>query len=467
MITALKLGFVLLLVLLNGFFVACEFAIVKVRSTQIKLLVKQGSWRARIAEKVTRNLDAMLSATQLGITLVTIGLGWAGEPWVAELIFLPLAERFGQGAISPDLVHSIAFVASFGVIAALHIVIGELAPKSLAIQRPESTTLWVAVPIQTFYYVFYPAIRLLNGTANLVLRGFGIRPASEAEKGHSDEELRLIIARSRTTGHLTEDEYQLMENTLTMTEKTARQVMDPRTSIIYLSTRRSLEENLAIARQSGHTRFPVCDGDLDHIFGVVHVKDLFWARETGKLSPDFREVRRNTLFLPETLTLDRVMRAFQQQHVHLAILVDEYGATVGMLTMENVIEELVGEIQDEFDQEAPPIRLIRPGEYRIDALCSLDLFATVFGIERPVTESTTVGGLIFERLGHLPERGEAVVLDDDRFVVESVVGQRIGSLRYYTRRHARWSVMLRGTELRSAELQSAAAQRVAGEREGE
>ena len=437
MIDALKLAIVVMLVLLNGFFVATEFAVVKVRATRIRVLAREGSWRARLAEKVIHHLDAMLSATQLGITLVTIGLGWAGEKWVADIVFLPLIHLVGLDSLSAEVVHTIAFISSYVVISAAHIVVGELAPKSLAIQRAEGTTLWVSLPIQAFYYLFFPAIWVLNGAANLLLRVIGITPASETELGHSDEELRLILARSRISGHLTADEQRLMENVLNMTEKTARQVMDPRTSIVYLSTGRSIEENLTIARESGHTRFPVCKEDLDQVIGMVHLKDLLWAVQAEELSPDFQEIRRNMLFLPDSITLDRALRAFQQERIHMAILVDEYGATVGMLTMENVLEEMVGEIQDEFDEELPPIRRIRRGEFRIDAICPIDLFRKVFDLQIEATLASTVGGLVFDLCGHLPERGEVVPFGDDRFVVETVQGQRIGMLRFVTRRKAR------------------------------
>lgn len=434
---AIKLGIVALLILLNGFFVATEFAIVKVRSTRIRVLADRGSWRARLAEKVVANLDAMLSATQLGITLVTIGLGWAGEQWVTEIVFVPLMEWLRVERISPDVLHSVAFVCSYIVISALHIVIGELAPKSLAIQRAEGTALWVSVPIQFFYLIFYPAIWLLNGTANLALRAVGIAPASEAELELSEEELRILLARSRRGGHLSEAKQRLMENVLGMTGKTARQAMVPRTSIVFLSTRRSLEENLEVARRSGHTRFPLCEGDLDQIIGMVHMKDLLWARESGQLSPDFHEVRRDVIFLPESARLDRVLNVFQQRHIHLAIVVDEYGATTGMITLEDVLEELVGEIQDEFDHELPPIRQIRPGEYRVDALCALDLFRRAFDLKPVGTKATTVGGLVFELCGHLPERGEVVPMGDDRFIVEAVRGQRIALVRFLTNKQAR------------------------------
>jgi len=433
----LKLGFVLLLVLLNGFFVATEFAIVKVRSTRIRILAREGGWRARVAAKVTANLNAILSACQLGITLVTIGLGWASEKWVTEILFVPLVKGLRITWVSSEVLHSLAFFSAYVAISAVHIIVGEQAPKALAIQRAERTALWVAVPIQLFYLLFFPVVWLLNTLANLVLRMAGVAPASDVEVAHSEEELRLVLARSRRHGLLTADEQRLMENVLNMTQKTARQVMSPRSSIVYLSTQNPLKENLWIARESGHTRFPLCDSDLDHIVGMVHIKDLFEARESGQLSPDFREVRRDVLFFPETVTLDRLLRAFQQRRVHMAILVDEFGANVGMITLEDVLEELVGEIQDEFDRESPPIIMIRPGHYRIDALCPLDLFQRVFAFEPFHTDATTVGGLVFERCGHLPERGETVPFGDDRFIVETIKGQRIVSLRFVTQRHAR------------------------------
>jgi len=436
MATALKLAFVLLLILLNGFFVACEFAIVKVRSTQLRVLARKGSRRARVAEKVKSHLDAILSATQLGITLVTIGLGWVGEEWVAQIVFLPLAKWFGAEWATDEVIHGAAFVSTYVAISALHIILGELAPKSLAIQRAEKTALWVAFPIHLFYLLFYPAIWVLNGAANLVLRAVGVSPASEIEVAHSEEELRIILARSRYSGFLTADEQRLMENVLNMAQKTARQVMDPRTSIVYLSTTRPLSENLRIARESGHTRFPLCEGDLDHVIGMVHIKDLLWARESGRLSPDFHEIRRDVLFFPETVKIDRILRDFQRNRIHLALVVDEFGATVGMLTLENVLEELVGEIQDEFDDEMPPIHPIRPGEYRVSALCPIDHFCRVFGIEDVQTDAATVGGIVFELCGHLPERGESVAFGDDLFVVEAVKGQSIVSLRFLTKRRA-------------------------------
>ena len=447
----LKLAFVVLLILLNGFFVATEFAVVKVRSTRIRILARKGSRRARLAEKITANLTAILSACQLGITLVTIGLGWAGEKWVTEIIFLPLVHGLGIAWISQPVLHSIAFLFAYAAISALHIIVGEQAPKGLAIQRAEDTALWVAAPIQAFYLLFFPIVWLLNSLSNLVLLAVGISPATGVEVAHGEEELRLVLARSRRHGLLTADEQRLMENVLNMTQKTARQAMSPRASVVFLSTQISLRENLWIARESGHTRFPLCDGDLDHVVGMVHIKDLFEARESDQLSADFHEVRREILFFPETVTLDRLLREFQKRRVHMAILVDEYGVNVGMITLEDVLEELVGEIQDEFDREAPPIVMIRPGQYRIDGMCPLDLFQQAFDLDPIESGGTTVGGLVFERCGHLPERGETVMLGDDRFLVESVTGQRIVSLRFVTQRRPRKSPLFPGSNATSEE----------------
>ncbi|MBM3334741.1 HlyC/CorC family transporter [Candidatus Sumerlaeota bacterium] len=268
----------------------------------------------------------------------------------------------------------------------------------------------------------------------MVLRAVGVAPTDAEDVAQSDEELRLVLARSRRRGFLTGDEQRLMENVLVLTEKTARQAMNPRSAIVYLSTTNPLRENLWIARQSGHTRFPLCDGDLDHVIGMVNIKDLFEARESGQLAADFREVRRDVLFLPDSIALDRVLREFQQRHIHMAILVDEYGVTSGMITLEDVLEELVGEIQDEFDRETPPIAMIRPGLYRIDGLCPLDVFQRTFGMEQLDSRTATVGGFVFDLCGHLPERGETVSMGEDRFVVESVKNQRIVSVRFMTQR---------------------------------
>ncbi len=267
------LGLALLLVALNGFFVAAEFALAKVRPTQIEPHAARGEKRGKVAANMITHLDAYLSATQLGITLASIALGWVGEPafaWIVE----PLVSKIpGAG---PALVHSVALTASFVAVSILHIVFGELVPKSIAIRVPAGTTLWTALPLYLFYWIAFPAIWLLNHTANGILRLVGIRPASEHEIAHSEEEIRLLLA-SHQGSHISDEKRDLLANVFELSDRVARQVMVPRADVVYLSTARPLADNLELARRSGHTRFPLCDGDLDRIVGLIHIKDLFRA----------------------------------------------------------------------------------------------------------------------------------------------------------------------------------------------
>jgi CBS domain containing-hemolysin-like protein len=269
----LKLFSVAALVLANGFFVAAEFAIVKVRSTQIEPLARRGNRRARLAQHMIAHLDAYLSATQLGITFTSLGLGWVGEPFVAQWIE-PLLRR---GNIGSDVVlHSVSFALAFGLITFLHIVFGELAPKSLAIQKAKATTLWVAAPLNLFYVVFKPAIWLLNSAANLVLKMIGLHAATESDRAHSEEELRLLLAGSQEK-EVSPLARRLALRAFDLRKSIVRQIMAPRRQIHYLDLKRPMEDNLRLARQSKHTRFPLCDGGLDNVVGLVHIKDLLWA----------------------------------------------------------------------------------------------------------------------------------------------------------------------------------------------
>ncbi|MGA7616020.1 MAG: hemolysin family protein, partial [Thermoanaerobaculia bacterium] len=265
-------------VLANGYFVAAEFAIVKVRPTQLTELAAKNDPRAKMALRLTRRLDVYLSATQLGITLASLALGWIGEPAFASLL-VPWFVRLGAFAV--PVAHSIAASVAFLIITVLHIVFGELAPKSLAIQKPVSSALWIAHPLHAFYVVMYPAIFVLNSFSNLVLRTIGIRPASEAEVAHSQEELRLILAHSEQAGILSEPNLEIIEGVFQFSRRTARQIMVPRTDVVILSVTRSIEENLDTILKTGHTRYPLCNGDLDHVVGIIHVKDLFLAQLKG------------------------------------------------------------------------------------------------------------------------------------------------------------------------------------------
>ena len=418
--TGLLLG--LGLVALNGFFVAAEFALAKVRPTQLQPQVVGGDRRAKLAAHMVGHLDAYLSATQLGITLASIALGWVGEPAFAWLLEPWIARLPGS---SPALVHSVSLTAAFVTVAVLHIVFGELVPKSIAIRAPSGTTVWTAIPLYCFYWAMFPAIWLLNRTANGILRLVGIRPLSEAELAHTEEELRLLLA-SGHAAQLSAEKRDLLANVFELFDRVARQVMVPRADVVYLSTTHTLAENLATARASGHTRFPLCEGDLDRIVGVIHIKDLFRAE---RVPDDLRRIARPVKFVPESTPLDKLLARMRGERTHFTAVVDEYGGVAGIVTLENVIEEIVGPIQDEFDTEKPELVDRGGGVYQVSgAMLVLDL-EDELGVELSDRDDDTVAGLVLSELGRRPRVGDRVELGGLRVEVLDVQGTRIRSLR--------------------------------------
>ena len=413
---ALGLLITLLLVLANAFFVAAEFAIVKVRASQIELLVQTGSRTAKMGQHLISHLDAYLSATQLGITLASLGLGWIGEPVVAKLI-IEIMHLVGVEA-DPELAHRIALPVAFILIAFLHIVFGELAPKSIAIQHSQSTTLAIAFPLWFFYLIFSPAIVALNWVSNQVLRLFGIRPASEAAHYHSGEELRFLLEQGREGGTIEEEEHELIENVFEFGETTVREIMVPRTNIaaIEVTSSRSALVNLLV--EGGYSRIPVYEDSLDNIIGVVHAKDLITLMEHRDLII-LRDLLRPAFFVPETKPIDDLLREFQRRKVHLAIVVDEFGSTAGLVTMEDVLEELVGEIQDEHDSENHDIEKVSDQTYIINAALSIsDVNDHINEFELPEgNDYTSVGGFINKWLGRIPEVNEIFEYDTLRMTV--------------------------------------------------
>ena len=413
---ALGLLITLLLVLANAFFVAAEFAIVKVRASQIELLVQSGSRTAKMGQHLISHLDASLSTIQLGITLASLGLGWIGEPIVAKLI-IEVMRLVGLEA-DPDLAHSIALPVAFILITFLLIVFGELAPKALAIQHSQSTTLAVAFPLWFFYLIFSPAIVALNWTANQVLRLFGIRPASEAEHSHSGEELRFLLEQGREGGTIEQEEHELIENVFEFGETTVREIMVPRTSIaaIEVTSSRSALVNLLV--EGGYSRIPVYEDSLDNIIGVVHAKDLITLMEHRDLII-LRDLLRPAFFVPETKPIDDLLREFQRRKVHIAMVVDEFGSTAGLVTMEDVLEELVGEIQDEHDSENHDIEKVSDQTYIINAALSIsDVNDHINEFELPEgNDYTSVGGFINKWLGRIPEVNEIFEYDTLRMTV--------------------------------------------------
>jgi CBS domain containing-hemolysin-like protein len=408
------------LVALNAFFVATEFAIVRVRTTRIDELVTKGVRRAAATRKVLGDLNAYLSACQLGITLASLGLGWVGKPAFANL----LEPLFGDlGVWAGVTAYSISVAVAFAIITFLHVVLGELAPKTIAIERPEGTALLVAWPIRVFHVLLYPLIWAMNGLANLSVRALGLAPVTEESLAHSEEELRMILSVSQRSGALPEAHAELLENALDFTERAVRQIMVPRADIVWLDARRSNEENVRVVRESAHTRYPLCEGDVDHVVGILNLKDLF-LQPPGT---DLRGLARTPLFVPEGVSIDRLMRQFQRSRTHLAVVIDEYGGTQGVVSIEDVLEELIGEIQDEFDEEVPKVQDLEGGRLSVDASVPADELAETVGIEDGGQEEEvdTLGGLVLARLGRIARPGDVVTIGGRRVEVSRVRGRRI------------------------------------------
>jgi CBS domain containing-hemolysin-like protein len=378
-----------LLVLLNGFFVAAEFAIVKVRSSQIA--VEKGNLSKRAAESIVNNLDGYLAATQLGITLASLGLGWVGESVMTSVI-LNAMSAIGL-TMSESVAHSIALPVAFAVLTILHIVFGELAPKSLAIRYPTATTLKLSIPLRIFYVVFKPFIWLLNGFANVILKVIGVKPISEQDI-HSEEELRLIIAESEEGGAIEPGERELIQNVFDFDDRIVRQVMVPRVKISGLKANLTIPETMEIVLKEGYSRYPVFENSLDEIIGVVHAKDIITAHFKGK-DKSLRDIMRQAHFIPETKPIDTLLREFQKRKTQMAIVVSEFGGTIGIVTLEDILEELVGEIQDEHDHEQQIVTLLDKQVYQIVAQSSIHDINKFIEIPFPESEDyETLSGMI-------------------------------------------------------------------------
>ncbi|WP_312853858.1 hemolysin family protein [Thermoactinomyces mirandus] len=407
------------LVLMNGFFVAAEFAIVKVRSTQIASL--QGH-RAQVAKKVLANLDAFLSATQLGITLASLGLGWIGEPAIARMLG-PLLSYLGLPSWA---IHTISFVIAFSIITFLHIVLGEMAPKSLAIRQAEKTALWTATPLSWFYNLFKPFIFILNGSANLALKALGVKFEDVQQQAHTEEEIRMLINQSHKSGVIDQTELTLFDNVFDFTDRVAREVMVPRVKMVCLFQDNTFEQNFQIVKEAHHTRFPLCGKDKDDIKGIVHIRDIYNCIAEGK-KPDFIELARPVVVVPETMELKDIFRNLQKNRVEMAIVVDEYGGTSGLLTTEDIIEEIFGEIQDEFDDELPLIQK-QGGDTVIDSGLLIEDVNEHFKITIEDPDNDTIGGWLFSELDKVPKEGDQVVFNGWVFTVMEMDQLRISRI---------------------------------------
>jgi CBS domain containing-hemolysin-like protein len=425
-IIALKLASVFVLVALNGFFVAAEFALVKVRSSQLDALIDEGHRTAKLAKNITQHLDAYLSACQLGITLASLGLGWIGEPFLAR-IMEPLFFKFGLH--SEPLVRGVAFAVAFSLITTLHITLGEQAPKILAIQKAVPATLFVSRPLGIFYAVFRPAIAFLNIASNWLLRVvFRTQPASEHDIAHSEEELRVILAESARQEEVTPLGKELLINALDFSERVVRDITTPRGEVIFLNTEDTFEENLRVAIDSKHTRYPLCEGHLDQTLGLVHIKDLLRI-QSGR-QPDLQSIKRELHPVPEMMPLEKLLTFFLQKHAHLAIVVDEFGGTTGIVTLDNVLEELVGEIQDEFDRDAPELRKLNENEFDVEGSLGLYELKDLVGLELESEDVSTVGGYVTAQIGHLPQVGEQTRIEEYLVTIKETDGRRVGKVHF-------------------------------------
>jgi CBS domain containing-hemolysin-like protein len=430
LVIALKALAVLVLVGLNGFFVAAEFALVKVRDTQLQPLIAQGNRRARMASHILQNLDAYLSAAQLGITLASLALGWIGEP-IFEALLKPVFDGVGWGGEEWHKVRSgIAFAVGFSVITFLHIVAGEQAPKSLAIKRPLEGALWVAYPLRWFYVLAYPFIWVLNHSALWLLRQAGIAVASEHDGAHSEEELRLMFDANQRHAGGSKLGREVVLNALDLRHRVAREVMRPRTELTVLDTRATIAECLELAEKTRYSRFPLCvAGDLDRTLGVVHIKDLYAMRTKAHTGADLAPVARRLSYVPPTARLEGLLQLLLDRKLHMAMVVDEYGSTIGLVTLENVIEEIVGQIQDEFDQEKPLLLMAGEGLWEIDGALPLHELEELVGETLAEEEITTTSGFVTHRLGGFPREGDVVQLKTFALHVVAMEGLRVARLR--------------------------------------
>lgn len=427
LLIGLKLLAVVVLVLLNGFFVATEFALVKVRATQLEPFASRGHKRAKMALHLARHLDAYLSACQLGITLASLGLGWIGEPVFAKILE-PLYGWFHVESLK--LQHSISFGVGFSIITFLHIVVGEMAPKSLAIRLAMPTALWIAYPMHWFYLAMYPFIWVLNESALLLLRWVGLEPAHESESIHSEDELRLVLSSSQKQLGASGFSRDLVQNALDLRHRIARDVMRPRQEIVVLDTEATIAQCLDVAEKTRFSRFPLCEGgDLDRTLGVVHIKDLYALRIKAHTAKELSSAAKKLIYVPETARLEKLLQLLLERKLHLAVVVDEYGGTVGLITLENIVEEIVGQIQDEFDQEKPLLTRSSDTSWEVAGALPLHELAELVGAPLTAEDVTTTSGWVTHQLGGFPKVGDVVNAGNCELRVEELEGTRVARLR--------------------------------------
>lgn len=415
-----------LLVLLNGFFVLSEFSIVKIRRSRLEELTKIGRPKAKLALGMTHKLDSYLSATQLGITLSSLALGWIGEPAFASLLdFL-----FGPLFVGNEgLKHTISFIIAFTIITLLHVVLGELIPKSVAIAKTEGSVLKIAAPLHFFWIIFFPLIKTFDFLSAFFLKRMGIKPSSEAETAHSEEELKFIVGESVRGGVLDTVEEEIIKNAVNFSDTVAKEIMTPRKDIICLIANNTYEENLKIVKESNHTRYPYCEGGKDGIVGMIHIRDLLENQLSDSPVSDFSQLVREMIIVPETASISDILAKMNRRQIHTALVLDEYGGTAGLLTMEDIIEEVMGDISDEHDFKTEECKKINDNTFEFDGMASLEDSGEKIGINYKDEEQVTIGGYVFNLLGRLPVVGDTVEDDECNYKVLEIDGKRVKKIR--------------------------------------
>jgi CBS domain containing-hemolysin-like protein len=417
------------LVLANGFFVAAEFSLVAVRRTRVEELVREGRPFARLLKRATQQIDAYIAASQLGITMASIGLGWIGEPALAGL-FEPLFRALGLRLAEPAA-HTAAVICAFTIITALHVILGELAPKAIALQRPAATSLVVVQPLAIFLRVFQPFIWAMNAVGLAVVRALGFRPPREAEIVHSEEEIRMLVRASSEAGILAREEQAMVHRALSFSDLRGNQVMVPRTEIAALPMRVAKAELLEVVAAHEFTRYPVYRESLDDVVGILNVKDLLPVLEELGSEVDLAPLARPAVMLPETVSIYRLLARMKEGRAHMIVLIDEFGGTAGLVTLRDLMEYVFGEVREESEEGQRPLFEPAGDDVLIDGLALIGDVEERLGIELEADpDVNTIGGYVFSALGHRPAVGETVERDGCRLRVEELDGIRIARVRF-------------------------------------
>lgn len=415
---------IVLLALANGFFVMAEYALIRIRKNRLEELVLQGNDRAKTVLAMSASLDNYLGATQMGIAIASLSLGWLGGSFLVEFF----TELLQGAALSSWSIKLIAVAVTILLLVFLHVVLGELMPRTIAVNRSEKVVLAIAVPLKLFYLVIAPLVVLFNKLSRALLLLCGVEPAQKEEIAHSEDELRMIVSASERGGVLDHVESRLIDNVFDFADRVAREVMVPRQDMVCLYVEDSLTENLQAVSESGHTRYPFCMEDKDHTIGIIHIRDLMGLKAAPD-DYDLRNIMREIVVVPEGMSIANILQSLQKRHIQMAVVADEYGGTAGLVTMEDLLEEIVGDIRDEHDDEDPEISRLSDGSYEFDGIVLLDDVSDLLNVDFGDPEEDTLGGYIFGLLGRKPEVGDVVKAKGFSFEVLKAAGFRVERIK--------------------------------------